>query len=134
MAASQFLRNMVIGLPSAPTQEELTQYQSQRLDQVHRRIQQEKEAELLLTKKESSKSPSPVKTPTSKPMDSGWCVNMDTAEEEDPMVQQMKNIRKYIQQAKMDRKDDEVKMLEMNLKELKLEYARQEEERRRRQI
>ncbi|KAG8175990.1 hypothetical protein JTE90_018056 [Oedothorax gibbosus] len=114
MAASQFLRNMVIGLPSPPTKEELEQYRSQRLDQVLRRIQQEKEAELMLSKKETSKTPSPEAV----------------EEEDDPLVQQMKNIRKYIQQAKMDRKFDEVKMLEANLKELKLEHARQEAEKR----
>ncbi|GFY67535.1 rabenosyn-5 [Trichonephila inaurata madagascariensis] len=131
MAASQFLRNAVLSLPSPPTQEELARYQSMRLDQVHRRIQLEKEAEMLRNQKENSKSPSPVKTPTQKftePVtpDTGWCVSTDTVkEEEDPMIQQINIIHNYIKQARLDHKYDEVKMLENNLKELQLEHSRQ---------
>ncbi|KAF8783196.1 rabenosyn-5-like isoform X2 [Argiope bruennichi] len=132
MAASQFLRNNVLTLPSPPTEEELARYRSMRLDQVHRRIQQEKEAEMLRNQKESSKSPSPVKSPNQQRVaepvspDTGWCVSTDSVkEEEDPMVQQIKIIHKYIKQAKLDHKYDEVKMLENNLKELQLEHSKQ---------
>ncbi|GBO35666.1 hypothetical protein AVEN_164819-1 [Araneus ventricosus] len=132
MAASQFLRNNILALPSPPTEAELARYRSMRLDQVHRRIQQEKEAEMLRNQKESSKSPSPVKSPNqqrvAEPVSpgTGWCVSTDSVkEEEDPMVQQINIIHKYIKQAKLDHKYDEVKMLENNLKELQLEHSRQ---------
>ncbi|GIY70258.1 rabenosyn-5 [Caerostris darwini] len=140
MAASQFLRTSVLVLPNPPSQEEFARYQSMRLDQVHRRIQQEKEAEMLWNQKESSKSPSPVKSPApvktpaqrvAEPVtpDTGWCVSTDAAkEEEDPMIQQIKNIHGYIEQARLDQRYDEVKMLENNLKELQLEHSRQKTE------
>lgn len=132
MAASQFLRNVVLGLPSPPTPEEFARYQKDRLLQVHRRIQQEKEAEMLYNKKESSKSPSPVKSPKNQLVepvspDTGWCVSSGhVKEDDDPMVQQMNVIRKYIHQARLDHKYDELKMLENNLEELKIEYSRQQ--------
>ncbi|KFM67123.1 Rabenosyn-5, partial [Stegodyphus mimosarum] len=130
MAASQFLRNVILGLPSPPTPEEVSRYQSIRLGQVQRRIQLEKQAEMLQNKKESTKSPSPV--PVSKPKtmepispDTGWCVSSDKVqEEEDPMLQQINIIHKYIQQATLDHKYDEVRMLENNLKELEQEFSK----------
>lgn len=132
MAASQFLRNVVLGLPTPPSQEEIAHYQSIRLEQVQRRIQLEKQAEMLSKKKETSKSPSPVATPrqpVSDPVspDQGWCVisTDKIQEDEDPMLQQIKIIHKYIQQARMDHKFDEVRMLENNLRELQLEYSKQ---------
>uniref|UniRef100_A0A2L2YJ81 Rabenosyn-5 n=1 Tax=Parasteatoda tepidariorum TaxID=114398 RepID=A0A2L2YJ81_PARTP len=131
LAASQFLRNVILGLPSPPTPEEFARYQRERLAQVHRRIQQEKEAEMLQSKKEGSKSPSPVKSPRPPVMepvspDAGWCVSTDQVKEDmDPMVQQINIIKKYIEQARVDHKYDELKMLESNLKELELEHSRQ---------
>lgn len=127
MAASQFLRNVVLGLPNPPSEEEISHYQNIRQEHMQRRI----EIERLSKKKESSKSPSPVATPkqpVSDPVspDKGWCVSSDRfQEDEDPMLQQIKIINKYIEQAKRDQKFDEVRMLESNLKELQLEFSRQ---------
>lgn len=45
----------------------------------------------------------------------------------DPMLQQMEIIRGYIKQAKQAQKMDEVEMLEQNLRELQLEYRRQQD-------
>ena len=47
---------------------------------------------------------------------------------EDPMVQQMNNLRGYIQQAREANMFDEVSMLESNLRMLEEEFKRQEEE------
>lgn len=129
MAASQFLRSTVLGLPSPPSEEEIAHYQNIRQEQMQRRI----ELERLSKEKETSKSPSPVATPkqqsvSSEPVspEKGWCVTTGRVqEEEDPMLQQIKIINKYIQQARMDHKYDEVRMLESNLQELQLEYSKQ---------
>ena len=47
---------------------------------------------------------------------------------EDPMVQQMNNLRGYIQQAREANMFDEVSMLESNLRMLQEEFKRQKEE------
>ena len=52
---------------------------------------------------------------------------MANAAVDDPMVQQMNIIRSYVKQAREAQKWDEVQMLEDNLRELQLEYWRQEE-------
>lgn len=117
MAASQFLRNMVLGLPSVPTPEDIVRFQSQRLAQVQRRIQLEKQAtnSKELPKKQAVSS------------DTGWCVgtmrNLDNAD--DPLLQQIENIRNFITQARKEHKYDEVRMLEINLQELESEYSKQ---------
>ena len=45
----------------------------------------------------------------------------------DPMLQQMEIIRGYIKQAKQAQKMDEVEMLEQNLRELQVEYRKQQD-------
>lgn len=48
--------------------------------------------------------------------------------DDDPMVQQMANIRLFIKQARDAHKYDEVELLEANLKLLQQEYLRQQQE------
>lgn len=45
----------------------------------------------------------------------------------DPMLQQMEIIRGYIRQARQAQRLDEVTMLEQNLRDLQLEYIRQQQ-------
>ena len=46
----------------------------------------------------------------------------------DPMLQQMEIIRGYIRQARQAQRLDEVAMLEQNLRDLQLEYTRQQQQ------
>ncbi|XP_054716890.1 rabenosyn-5-like [Uloborus diversus] len=132
MSATQFIRNNVSVLPLPPTPEKIAHYRNVRQEQVHRRIQLQKQAEILSNKRESSKSPSPVATSKkqiAEPIspDTGWCVSSGKVkDDEDPMLQQINIIHKYIKQAKMDHKYDEVKILENNLEELQREFQKQQ--------
>ena len=64
--------------------------------------------------------------------ESGFVVSSSSQEansvNEDPMVQQMNNLRGYIQQAREANMFDEVSMLESNLRMLQEEFKRQKEE------
>lgn len=63
----------------------------------------------------------------SKKKDSSWGpVQVATAESSDPIIQQIENIKGYITQAREDKRLDEVKMFEQNLKELELIYLQQQ--------
>ena len=64
--------------------------------------------------------------------ESGFVVSSSSQEansvNEDPMVQQMNNLRGYIQQAREANMFDEVSMLESNLRMLQEEFKRQKAE------
>ena len=55
----------------------------------------------------------------------GWGpVQVTMGSSPDPMVQQMEIIKGYIRQARQEKRYDEVRLFEQNLKELELEYMR----------
>lgn len=138
MAASQFLKNTVLGLPALPTPEEIIRFQNLREEELQRKIVLERQAEMRLGVKNGSEKNSPrhhvtnVRQEPEKPVsvEAGWSVSPGKLEhEDDPMLQQINIIHKYIQQARLDHKYDEVHMLENNLRDLKEEYRRQQQQR-----
>jgi len=152
-AAVNFIKETLVGLPSLPTAEEVVKLQEQRQAEMQRQAEEEREraAEAKLKfqriqekrKSESFRLPSPA-FPTAPAFvrtgsfrnkvshESGFVVSSSSQEansvNEDPMVQQMNNLRGYIQQAREANMFDEVSMLESNLRMLQEEFKRQKEE------
>lgn len=116
VSTSIFLqRHHVASLENPPTEEEVMQAREERQQEVQRRIEAERAATRKKFVEDAASS-------------GGVYVNHLTlaAREDgndDPMVQQMNNIRAYVQQARVAQKWDEVEMLEANLRELE-EYWR----------
>ncbi|XP_023231624.1 rabenosyn-5-like [Centruroides sculpturatus] len=143
LSASNFLREQMLNLPTLPSSENLTKLQEAHRQKVQLRIQQEKQAALEAQQRSQQKTHkrelSSHSTVSTSPKESiqetistetGWIANtsdQNVSASDDPMVQQMNIIRNYIKQARMDQKYDEVQMLEANLKELQLEYMRQQD-------
>jgi len=143
-AATSYLKEQVVALPTLPTESQLKALQDRRRQEVSARIQQEKQLAALaakqaemLWKRESSQhrdverypSPSQQKSEDQVMSDTGWGPQAaQMFDSEDPMIQQMNIIRNYIKQARSAQKYDEVATLEQNLRELKEEYWRQRQE------
>ena len=136
----------MLGLAPLPSEQELEAIQEAKRREVQRRIALERQAaaekeqkrkeDLRKREQQHSRSPSsggkaswssgersPEEGSTSSGK-SGWKpIEVATSQQEDdPMIQQMNNIRAYIKQAKAAQKWDEVQMLEQNLKELQHVY------------
>lgn len=141
MSASHFLREFMLNLPALPSSEELVKLQEAHRQKVQLRIQQEKQAALEAQQKSQRKthkrelsSQSTISTSPKEPFQDTVFAEIgsiaDTNDQiganDDPLLQQMNIIRNYIKQARLDQKYDEVQMLEANLKELQLEYMRQQ--------
>lgn len=148
LAASHFLRQHMLGLPTPPSQEELARLQGARREKLQQRIQREKAAAVEAQQRQSGQVPPSIprlslgrtntvdrngandaaSSSSSTPVaDTGWSpanvLSAGGTSAEDPMVQQMNIIRGYIRQARAARRMDEVATLEANLKELKQEYV-----------
>ncbi len=143
LSITQFLRQIMLGLPTLPTAEELKKLQDQRRIEIQKRIQQEKQIALdeqirynsspqrrtanYNNNYSETNNESAVVSP-----DAGWgpefmLKKADNSDQiEDPMLQQINIIRNYIKQAREAHKYDEMHMLEENLKELEIEYFIQE--------
>ncbi|KDR16038.1 rabenosyn-5 [Zootermopsis nevadensis] len=142
-AATSYLREQLVALPTLPTEAQLKALQNQRRQEVSARIQQEKQLAALEAhqaemqrKRDSpqrkdihrSSSPGQHKSADQVMSDTGWGPEAaQMFDSEDPMIQQMNIIRNYIKQARAAHKYDEVATLEQNLKELKEEYWRQQQ-------
>jgi len=112
-AATSYLKEQVVALPTLPTDSQLKALQDRRRQEVSARIQQEKllaakQAEML-RKRESSQhrdvernpSPSQQKSEDQVVSDTGWGPQAaQMFDSEDPMIQQMNIIRNYIKQAR----------------------------------
>lgn len=142
MAATNFLKENMLGLPSLPNEEQLKSVQEQRRLEIQKKIEEEKKQEIdkQMIRSQRKCSYSNVnnasfslyeKEPIVSP-DSGWGPEFRGPEfrnsekskrNVDPMLQQMEIIRNYIKQARDAHKYDEVHMLEENLKELEIEYS-----------
>lgn len=133
LRATNFLQDKMVGLPSLPTEEEVKYIKQRRLEEVQLRIAEEKSANLEFHQKQkrvlAQTQPSSSWRQSAHHYasgETGWgpeTLFSDTLE--DPLVQQMNNIRNYIGQARQARKYDEVRMLEKNLEELRLELQNQ---------
>lgn len=142
MHITNYIQYNVMGLQNLPTPDELEKLQEARRIEIQRRIEAERrlaaEKEARRKKEEEDKereserkapnSVSPKKSQVA--LGGGWKpseMNSYSGDTDDPMIQQMNIIKGYIKQARLAQKFDEVKMLEDNLKELQLEYWRQQQ-------
>lgn len=149
--ASSFLQDHVIGLPSLPTEDEFKALQIKRREEIQKQIAIEKQKALEalqrlgvnepVRREESPKKETPVSLPRPSvrrksavdpvTTETGWGPEVNSVhstDHQDPMVQQMNNIRNYIKQAREAHLYDEVQILEANLRELQREYWAQKEQ------
>lgn len=151
IAAVDFVKESLVALPAAPSEEEFEKLRAGRVRKAERKVAEEKEAARLAKAKfEEHKAQqeaikkmgldriplagSRKKTLTKADNNSSSHVTLgsgfvlsstqDRTSSDDPMVQQIQNIRGFIQEAKRLRRYDEVTALENNLRELQVEYRR----------
>jgi len=144
-ASVNFIKETLVGLPSLPSDEELTVLQERRKEEISRKVEEErKKAAEARLKFQNIQERRRSDTPKMKNSPSGGKFNQSNVSYEsgfvlssssqahavnsvndDPMVQQMTIIRGYIQQARDANRFDEVSMLENNLKMLQEEFKRQ---------
>lgn len=162
LATVDFIKETLVALPAAPSADEFGRLKAERVRAAERRVADEREAarlakakfEELKAQQEALRkmglvdriTPSKEKRPTTTnaspatatKVGSGFVLTSSGADYEgvsdDPMVQQIRNLRGFITEAKRLGRYDEVAALEDNLGELQAEYKKgQEEERARRQ-
>ncbi|RWS28292.1 rabenosyn-5-like protein [Leptotrombidium deliense] len=148
LMCTQYLRENMLGLPSLPSEEELLKRQERRREEIQQRIEEEKrqallEAEMALNQQRSLHSSPSSRSMNSLPKvhssndlvspDTGWGPeftlrsNCDVSNM-DPMLVQINIIKNYIKKAREEHKYDEVSILELNLKELEINYMLQQKE------
>lgn len=146
--ATGYLQENMFTLPNLPPVDKVNKLQQERANTLARKAAEERahreramQERLEATKMQQHKrqgggdfnrnEPSgKVKTSQQTPQESfvgnGWGpVPITQGSSPDPMLQQIDIIRSYIRQAREQKKFDEVEMLERNLMELEVEYARQ---------
>lgn len=144
-ASTAFLRNEMLGLPTLPTEAKYLEMQEQRRQELKARIHQEQQEAMASMQAQKQKMRERGQEQTRYTynkdrdnvhqdtvlLDAGW--TPETARlfsTDDPMVQQMNNLKHYIKEARLAHKVDEVDALERNLEELQEEYWRQQEQKR----
>ncbi|XP_051910615.1 rabenosyn-5 [Hippocampus zosterae] len=149
-SATLFVQEKLLGLTSLPTKQKYEELKEKRKEEQERRLQQERLAaqEAPKRRQESEKKRPPAdgngETTAQAPHPrltkvGGWLPSSRPGlahdGPEDPLLQQMDNIRSFLRQAREARRADEVTVLEENLRQLRDEYERQqvaqEDERRR---
>jgi rabenosyn-5 len=137
--ASQYIRDVMCGLPNLPREEELQQLQEQRHRQLQTEIELEKRKRAMGEPAKSSPFCSATSTRKAKPKtnddvvsyNDGWGFQNLTIDEDlkdlDPMVVQINILKDYIKQARKEHRYDEVNMLENNLQQLEIEYYLQDD-------
>jgi len=135
IASVNFVKETLVGLPGIPTEEELARLQEIRRREASLRVEEEKKQSAKAKLKfESVKRPQqqPSSTPKSRKapvkFDSGFVSSLsgnNYVSSDDPIVQQMCNLREFIGQAKAAGRHDDARLLEENLKDLQEEYQRQ---------
>jgi rabenosyn-5 len=150
--AINFVKQELVGLPDVPSEEEYEALKKERIRQAQAKVEEERRETALAKAKleredlasrrlaatKSILSPG-SSVPPSQPIDSnvtpvkygsGFMLSSTASpySSDDPMVQQIRNIRHFISEARSMGKHDEVTALEENLRELQLEYQRRQKE------
>jgi len=135
MASVNFVKATLVGLPGIPTEEELLKLQENRKAEASKRVEEEKKlSEMAKLKFENSakkQQQQQQKSPRkAKPVlfDAGFVSSLSHSNyvsSDDPIVQQMCNLREFIGQARSAGRHDDAMLLEENLKDLQEEYQRQ---------
>jgi len=149
-AAMNFVKETLVGLPKTPTEKEFEVIKKQKAQEATKRIEEEKKSALeAKIKSESMKKqqlqfsksmahisnavskkqlfPVQTKTKDAKRIGQGFVASVAGQEtiDDDPLGQQIHNLKQFIKQAKTAGKYDDARILENNLKELQEEHKRQ---------
>ena len=134
---AQYLQRNLLGLPSLPYEYELKELQERRCNEFRLAFESGSRNELNEIKQTNNKNSNSNKS-TSSPnakaaseivsTDNGWNIEKIELndEDDDPILLQINIIKKYIEQARIDHKYEEINLLESNLKQLEIEYFLQE--------
>ena len=137
--ARTYLQENLSSLQALPSAEEFERLKAEKRRELQLKIEREKRASMAIRNRELDASPrkvanvSPIRMPPSKVQDSsiqdrGWAPKESSRtprEDDDPILQQMNNIRAYIKDAKSADRWEEVATLETNLRELQSLYEQQ---------
>lgn len=149
--SSNFLKENMSGIQQLPSEEEYNKMQESHSLEMQHKFALERQAAMVAQEQEQRRASldsltysrqqtqqqqlSPLsregytRTESNGSIGKGWTPLETSAyakNTSDPMLQQMEIIRGYIKQAKQAHKTDEVEMLEQNLRELQLEYRKQQ--------
>ncbi|KAF3860636.1 hypothetical protein F7725_000891 [Dissostichus mawsoni] len=139
--ATLFVQEKLLGLMPLPTKAKYEELKEKRKQEQEKRLQQERlvSQETLKKRQESEKNRPTPSTNGEQPQApraprmtkaGGWLPSADSVhtrgELEDPLLQQIENIRSFIRQAREANRTDEVAMLEENLRQLQDEYDQQQ--------
>nr|XP_029477487.1 rabenosyn-5-like isoform X2 [Oncorhynchus nerka] len=136
--ATLFVQEKLLGLMSLPTKDKYEELKMKRKQEQEKRLAQERLA--AQKRRQDSEKNRPASSTNGEPPQAprvphmtkagGWLPSSDTlhthGELEDPMLQQIENIRSFLRQAKAAHRHDEVAMLEENLRQLQDEYDQQQ--------
>uniref|UniRef100_A0A4W5LHD3 Rabenosyn, RAB effector n=1 Tax=Hucho hucho TaxID=62062 RepID=A0A4W5LHD3_9TELE len=136
--ATLFVQEKLLGLMSLPTKDKYEELKMKRRQEQEKRLAQERLA--AQKRRQDSAKNCPASSTNGEPPQAprvprmtkagGWLPSSDTLhthrELEDPMLQQIENIRSFLRQAKAAQRHDEVAMLEENLRQLQDEYDQQQ--------
>jgi len=144
IASVNFVKETLVGLPGIPTEEELARLQEIRRREASLRVEEEKKQSALAKIKfdsaaarqrhqqqassSSSRQAGGKKRSAPVKFDSGFVSSLsgnNYVSSDDPIVQQMCNLREFIGQARAAGRHDDARLLEDNLKDLQEEYQRQ---------
>lgn len=131
MYAIHLLQNYAISTRRVPTEEDVQRAREERTRLAQERYESERAAKAELASRVTSTSSSSA---TPKSAVSGWKPTVDrslveSGQELEPLVEQIYQVTQFIRQAQIAGRDDEVKLLESNLKELEqaMNHAQQPE-------
>lgn len=119
MYAIHLLQNYAISTRRVPTEDDVRRARDERKRLLEERLEAERAAKAELASKITTNSTNQIK----KTIVSGWKPSVDRnllerAQDLDPLVQQIYQVTEFIREAKIAGRDEDVKSLEMNLKEL----------------
>ncbi|KAK7598210.1 hypothetical protein V9T40_006445 [Parthenolecanium corni] len=134
MGMNGYIQSKILSLPSLPSEELYAKKQEDRRRRIDREIRKEKQedrTDALLDSQVKTEyvhsKPAVSKLQENVTVDEGWIPEVGSnMQHNNPLIQQMDNIRNYIKQAREAYKFDEVASLEENLRELQEEYYRQQ--------
>ncbi|XKL65155.1 hypothetical protein PGB90_005241 [Kerria lacca] len=133
--ANGYIQSKILSLPALPSEEIYQKLQENRRQKIQQEIKEQKSEEMtdaLLSSQIKTEyvhsKPTLSKFQKNIPVDEGWIPDAGSCvyHNDDPILEQMNNIRNYIKQAREAYKFDEVASLEKNLRELQEEYYRQQ--------
>ncbi|CAN9515415.1 unnamed protein product [Ophioblennius macclurei] len=132
--ATLFVQEKLLGLMSLPTKDKYEELKEKRKQEQEKRLQQERLAAQELAKRRQDSErhrpaartngevPRAPKAPTMTKA-GGWLPCADSrSEQEDPLLQQIENIKSFLRQALEAHKPEEAAMLKENLRQLQDEY------------